>query len=53
MRDRINAFYYPEFAMEGATLKRAILLFDELHVMDRPSFSFGGSREPLHRCLIL
>jgi hypothetical protein len=24
-----------------ATLKKAILLFDELHFMDRPSFSFG------------
>ena len=28
--------------MDAATLKRSILLFDELHVMDRPSFSFGG-----------
>lgn len=42
MREKISAFYYPEFLMNRATLKRSILLFDELHVMDRPSFSFGG-----------
>jgi hypothetical protein len=42
MREKINALYYPEFAMDPATLKRSIILFDELHVMDRPSFSFGG-----------
>jgi hypothetical protein len=42
MREQIRALYYPEFVMATATLKRAVLLFDELHVMDRPSFSFGG-----------
>jgi hypothetical protein len=44
MRDRINALYYPDYVPNLATLKRAILLFDELHVMDRPSFSFGGPK---------
>ncbi len=44
MRDRINALYYPEFTLDTATLKRSILLFDELHIMDRPSFSFGGPK---------
>ena len=43
MRDtKINVLYYPDFAPAAeATLKKALLLFDELHVMDRPSFSFG------------
>lgn len=45
MREMIKALYYPEFAMDFATLKRSILLFDELHVMDRPSFSFGGGKK--------
>jgi hypothetical protein len=43
MRDtRISVLYYPDFAPAAeATLKKAMLLFEELHVMDRPSFSFG------------
>ena len=42
MRDsRINVFYYPDMFVARATLKKAILLFDELHFMDRPSFFFG------------
>ena len=41
MRDKINAFYYPDFVANTATLMRAILLFDEIHLMDRPSFQFG------------
>ena len=45
MRQPINALYYPDFALDGITLKRAILLFDELHIMDRPSFSFGGHKK--------
>jgi hypothetical protein len=45
MREKIKALYYPEFWMDVATLKRSILLFDELHVMDRPSFSFGGGKK--------
>ncbi len=42
MRDEINVFYYPSMVADTATLKRAILLFDELHFIDRPSFSFGN-----------
>lgn len=38
---RINVLYYPDMVVTEATLKKAILLFDELHFMDRPSFSFG------------
>lgn len=45
MREMVKAFYYPEFVMDIATLKRSILLFDELHVMDRPAFSFGGGKK--------
>jgi hypothetical protein len=54
MRDtRINVFYYPD-AFVAPTLKKAILLFDELHFMDRPSFTFGsfgtvGVESPLRR----
>jgi len=45
MRQPINALYYPDFTLNEITLKRAILLFDELHIMDRPSFSFGGYKK--------
>jgi hypothetical protein len=41
-KERINVFYYPEMFAAFATLKKAILLFDEIHFMDRPSFTFGG-----------
>lgn len=41
MRDKINVFYYPEFWVDGITLMKAILLFDEIHFMDRPSLMFG------------
>jgi hypothetical protein len=55
MRDaQVNVFYYPDFEPDGVTLKKAILLFDEIHLMDRPSFSFlpadcgtVGMRSPL------
>src|SRR5579863_435584 len=40
MRDKLRAFYYPEFWVEFPTLVKSILLFDEIHFMDRPSFSF-------------
>jgi hypothetical protein len=41
MRDtRINVLYYPEMLAAQATLKKAILLSDELHFIERPSFSF-------------
>ena len=45
MRDKIRAFYYPDFWVQAPTLKKAILVFDEIHFMDRPSFMFGGGRE--------
>jgi hypothetical protein len=41
-KNNINVFYYPEMAAAHRTLKKAILLFDEIHFMDRPAFSFGG-----------
>lgn len=43
MSAEIKAFYYPEFAADQATVAKAILLFDELHFMDRPGLSFLGS----------
>src|SRR5713226_1363094 len=45
VRDKIRAFYYPDFWVQAPTLKKAILVFDEIHFMDRPSFMFGGGRE--------
>jgi len=42
MRDRINVLYYPSFYPDYVTLAKAILFFDEIHIMDRPSFSFDG-----------
>src|ERR1035438_1558275 len=44
MRDKVNVFYYPEMVCDHPTLKKAILFFDEIHFMDRPSFSFGAGR---------
>jgi hypothetical protein len=54
MRDKINVLYYPDFWVAQATLVKAILLFDELHFMDRPSMTFGqfgtiGSASPLRQ----
>lgn len=42
MRDQLRALYYPDCWVQAPTLKKAILLFDEIHFMDRPSFMFGG-----------
>lgn len=42
MRDKINVFYYPEMVASHSSLKKAILFFDEIHFMDRPSFTFAG-----------
>jgi len=42
MREKVNVFYYPSMIAEETTLKKAILLFDELHFIDRPSFMFGN-----------
>ena len=52
MRDQVNVFYYPDMVADDSTLKRAIVLFDELHFIDRPSFMFGhfgsiGTPSPL------
>jgi len=41
MRDKINVFYYPEMVASLSTIKKAILFFDEIHFVDRPSFMFG------------
>ena len=41
MREKVRVFYYPEMVTDAATLKKSILLFDEIHFMDRPSFMFG------------
>lgn len=54
MRDKINIFYYPEMEASHSTLKKAILFFDEIHFMDRPSFTFGkcgsiGMQSPLRQ----
>ncbi len=42
MRDKINVLYYPDMFADQTTLKKAILFFDEIHFMDRPSFTFDG-----------
>ncbi|MBZ5725571.1 MAG: hypothetical protein LAP87_11275 [Acidobacteriia bacterium] len=38
-RDPIRVLYYPDFFVDYTTLLKAILLFDELHFMDRPPSS--------------
>lgn len=42
MRDKVSVFYYPSMIAYETTLKKAILLFDELHFIDSPSFMFGN-----------
>lgn len=42
MRDRLRALYYPDFWVNYPTLIKCILLFDEIHFMDRPSLTFDG-----------
>lgn len=42
MRDKISVLYYPDASADQTTLKKAILFFDEIHFMDRPSFTFEG-----------
>jgi hypothetical protein len=42
MRDKLSVLYYPDFWVEYNTLIKCILLFDEIHFMDRPSFMFNG-----------
>jgi hypothetical protein len=41
MREPLRVFYYPSFWPDPMTLVKSILLFDEIHFMDRPSFMFG------------
>jgi hypothetical protein len=55
LRDKVSVFYYPSMVAEDATFKKAILLFDEIHFIDRPSFSFGkfctiACPSPLRQC---
>jgi|CZKY01.1.fsa_nt_gi hypothetical protein len=38
---------YPDFWVDYSTLMKAILLFDELHFMDRPSMMFGAGADQL------
>lgn len=42
MRDKVRALYYPDFWVSFPTLIECILLFDEIHFMDRPSLTFDG-----------
>jgi hypothetical protein len=42
MRDPVKVLYYPDMFAEETTLKKAVLFFDEIHFMDRPSFTFEG-----------
>ena len=42
MRNKVNVLYYPDSLCDLLTLKKAILFFDEIHFMDRPSYSFEG-----------
>jgi hypothetical protein len=42
VRDKVSVLYYPSMVADDATFKKAILLFDELHFIDRPSFTFGN-----------
>ena len=37
MSAEVKAFYYPESMADESTVAKAILLFDELHFMDRAS----------------
>jgi hypothetical protein len=41
MRNKLRALYYPDFFADFSTIVKSILLFDEIHFMDRPAFSFN------------
>lgn len=41
--NKINALYYPDMDVDHTTLKKAILLFDEIYFIDRPSFTFPNN----------
>ncbi|STX84921.1 Uncharacterised protein [Legionella donaldsonii] len=55
MRDnKINVIYYPDMFVSETTLKKAILFFDEIHFMDRPSLTINnigtiGATSPLRQ----
>ncbi|WP_175047407.1 hypothetical protein [Burkholderia lata] len=38
----MKVLYYPDMIPEDTALKKAVLFFDEIHFMDRPSFTFEG-----------
>ena len=42
MRTPVNALYHPDMVSREDTLKKAILFFDEIHFIDRASYSFCG-----------
>jgi hypothetical protein len=42
MRYSVKVLYYPDMIPEDTALKKAVLFFDEIHFMDRPSFMFEG-----------
>lgn len=42
MREKVRVFYYPDMDASNSTIKKAILFFDEIHFMDRPSLSIGA-----------
>lgn len=41
-RNKINVLYYPDMYMNETTLKKAILFFDEIHLMDQPAFTLNN-----------
>jgi hypothetical protein len=41
MRDKVSVFYYPDMDASNSTIKKAILFFDEIHFVDRPSFDLA------------
>jgi hypothetical protein len=47
MRDKLRALYYPDFWVNYPTLIKCILLFDEIHFMDRPSLTFDGKHRTI------
>lgn len=42
MRETIRVLYYPDMLADDLTMKKSVLFFDEIHFMDRPSFTFEG-----------
>ena len=42
MRSPLRVLYYPDFAADYSTLVKSIILFDEIHFMDRSSRTFDG-----------